>query len=68
MRRTKEEAAVTRARLLKTALSVFSAKGYSAATMAAFWIALVGGSLLYGFISGLLSPGFGSFCRDRKER
>jgi hypothetical protein len=35
--------------------------GYSAATMAAFWIALVGGSLLYGFISGLLSPGFGSF-------
>lgn len=33
MRRTKEEAAVTRAILLKTALSVFSAKGYSAATL-----------------------------------
>jgi len=33
MRRTKEEAAVTRATLLKTALSVFSAKGYSAATL-----------------------------------
>ena len=34
MRRTKEEAAVTRATLLKTALSVFSVKGYSAATLA----------------------------------
>lgn len=34
MRRTKEEAAVTRTTLLKTALSVFSAKGYSAATLA----------------------------------
>ena len=33
MRRTKEEAAVTRATLLKTALSVFSAKGYAAATL-----------------------------------
>lgn len=33
MRRTKEEAAITRAILLKTALSVFSAKGYSAATL-----------------------------------
>jgi TetR/AcrR family acrAB operon transcriptional repressor len=33
MRRTKEEAAVTRATILKTALSVFSAKGYSAATL-----------------------------------
>lgn len=33
MRRTKEEAAVTRARVLKAALSVFSAKGYAAATL-----------------------------------
>src|SRR5512145_338613 len=33
MRRTKEEAAVTRTNLLKTALSVFSAKGYAAATL-----------------------------------
>lgn len=33
MRRTKEEAAATRAALLKTALSVFSAKGYAAATL-----------------------------------
>ena len=33
MRRTKEEAAVTHATLLKAALSVFSAKGYSAATL-----------------------------------
>ena len=33
MRRTKQEAAVTRATLLKTALSIFSAKGYSAATL-----------------------------------
>ena len=33
MRRTKEEAAVTRATLLNTALSVFSAKGYSAAKL-----------------------------------
>jgi TetR/AcrR family acrAB operon transcriptional repressor len=33
MRRTKEEAAVTRSTLLKTALSIFSAKGYSAATL-----------------------------------
>lgn len=33
MRRTKEEAAVTRATLLKTALSVFSAKGYAATTL-----------------------------------
>jgi TetR/AcrR family acrAB operon transcriptional repressor len=33
MRRTKEEAAVTRAIILKTALSIFSAKGYSAATL-----------------------------------
>ncbi len=33
MRRTKEEAAVTRATLLKTALSVFSTKGYAAATL-----------------------------------
>jgi TetR/AcrR family transcriptional regulator, acrAB operon repressor len=33
MRRTKEEAAVTRANLLKTALAVFSAKGYAAATL-----------------------------------
>ena len=33
MRRTKEEAAVTRSTLLKTALSVFSRKGYAAATL-----------------------------------
>lgn len=33
MRRTKEEAAITRATLLKTALSVFSAKGYAATTL-----------------------------------
>jgi len=33
MRRTIEEAAVTRATLLKTSLSVFSAKGYAAATL-----------------------------------
>src|SRR4030095_2741062 len=33
MRRTKEEAAVTRANILKTALAVFSAKGYAAATL-----------------------------------
>ncbi|HMD79963.1 MAG TPA: TetR family transcriptional regulator [Anaerolineales bacterium] len=33
MRRTKEEAEITRATILKTALSVFSAKGYSAATL-----------------------------------
>jgi len=33
MRRTKEEAEATRAKLLKTALSVFSAKGYAAATL-----------------------------------
>jgi len=33
MRRTKEEAAVTRATLMKTALSVFSVKGYAAATL-----------------------------------
>jgi len=33
MRRTKEEAAVTRETLLKTALSVFSANGYSATTL-----------------------------------
>ena len=33
MRRTKEEAAITRATLLRTALSVFSAKGYVAATL-----------------------------------
>lgn len=33
MRRTKEEAAVTRAILLKTALAVFSAKGYAATTL-----------------------------------
>jgi TetR/AcrR family transcriptional regulator, acrAB operon repressor len=33
MRRTKEEAAVTRATVLKTALSVFSARGYAAATL-----------------------------------
>lgn len=33
MRRTKEEAAVTRATLLKAALSVFSAKGYAATTL-----------------------------------
>lgn len=33
MRRTKEEAAVTRVTLLKTALAVFSAKGYAAATL-----------------------------------
>ena len=33
MRRTKEEAAVTRATLLKTALAVFSAKGFAAATL-----------------------------------
>lgn len=33
MRRTKEEAAVTRAAVLKAALAVFSAKGYSAATL-----------------------------------
>jgi TetR/AcrR family acrAB operon transcriptional repressor len=33
MRRTKEEAAVTRASVLKAALAVFSAKGYAAATL-----------------------------------
>jgi AcrR family transcriptional regulator len=33
MKRTKEEAAITRATLLKTALSVFSAKGYAATTL-----------------------------------
>jgi TetR/AcrR family acrAB operon transcriptional repressor len=33
MRRTKEEAAVTRATLLKAALAVFSAKGYDATTL-----------------------------------
>lgn len=33
MKRTKEEAAVTRVTLLKTALSVFSAKGYAATTL-----------------------------------
>lgn len=33
MKRTKEEAAFTRATLLKTALAVFSAKGYAAATL-----------------------------------
>ena len=33
MRRTKVEAAVTRATVLKAALSVFSAKGYAAATL-----------------------------------
>ena len=33
MRRTKEEAAVTRATVLKAALAVFSAKGYAAATL-----------------------------------
>ncbi len=33
MRRTKEEAAVTRTTVLKAALSVFSAKGYAAATL-----------------------------------
>lgn len=33
MKRTKEEAAVTRATILKAALSVFSAKGYAAATL-----------------------------------
>ena len=33
MRRTKEEAAVTRATVLKAALSVFSTKGFSAATL-----------------------------------
>jgi TetR/AcrR family transcriptional regulator, acrAB operon repressor len=33
MRRTKEEAAVTRATVLKAALSVFSAKGFAAATL-----------------------------------
>jgi TetR/AcrR family acrAB operon transcriptional repressor len=33
MKRTKEEAAVTRATLLKAALSVFSSKGYDAATL-----------------------------------
>lgn len=33
MRRTKEEAAVTRATLLKAALSVFSSKGYDATTL-----------------------------------
>jgi TetR/AcrR family acrAB operon transcriptional repressor len=33
MRKTKEEAAVTRATLLKAALAVFSAKGYAAATL-----------------------------------
>ena len=33
MKRTKEEAAVTRATLLKAALSVFSKKGYAAATL-----------------------------------
>ena len=33
MRRTKEEAAVTRTAVLKAALSVFSSKGYAAATL-----------------------------------
>jgi len=33
MKRTKEEAAVTRATVLKAALSVFSAKGYAVATL-----------------------------------
>lgn len=33
MKRTKEEAAVTRATVLKAALAVFSAKGYAAATL-----------------------------------
>lgn len=33
MRRTKEEAAITRRRLLEAALSVFSEKGYAAATL-----------------------------------
>jgi len=33
MRRTKEEAAITRQQLLKKALSVFSAKGYASATL-----------------------------------
>lgn len=33
MRRTKEEAAITRATLLKTALSVFSTRGYAATTL-----------------------------------
>jgi len=33
MRRTKEEAAVTRATVLKAALTVFSVKGYAAATL-----------------------------------
>jgi AcrR family transcriptional regulator len=33
MKRTKEEAAVTRVAVLKAALSVFSAKGYAAATL-----------------------------------
>lgn len=33
MRRTKEEAAITREQLLKKALAVFSKKGYSAATL-----------------------------------
>ena len=33
MRRTKEEAAVTRSTLLKAALAVFSAKGFAAATL-----------------------------------
>lgn len=33
MKRTKEEAAITRATVLKAALSVFSAKGYDAATL-----------------------------------
>jgi AcrR family transcriptional regulator len=33
VKRTKEEAAVTRAAVLKAALSVFSAKGYAAATL-----------------------------------
>jgi TetR/AcrR family acrAB operon transcriptional repressor len=33
MRKTKEEAAMTRATLLRTALSVFSTKGYAAATL-----------------------------------
>lgn len=33
MRRTKEEAAITRSRVLKSALSVFSSKGYAATTL-----------------------------------
>jgi len=33
MRRTKEEAAVTRSKVLKAALSVFSSKGYAATTL-----------------------------------